>query len=286
MIELHAQSKADPGVLKTNLAESVRNKLRILILELKQESGACAHNQGYIAKACSDAVDKRHKVTLKKSYDALTKRLNTIMKSISVYAYVRVLEVTEEMNSVRTAITALENEVEKLTHEVEAKRKSLATLSSNFILRRKNALHIEKLRGEITRMIDDINRKEVVVSEESLLEWLDAIIDANFSNKVVKQAHKTTNLAKLSLFSLLQKYCMLQEANARRVARNPFSQIDPKQSIQYILFSEKFILDYFIKKRDYTVKWLGYAADAKLKELDKVEQGIMHELRISHKLAK
>lgn len=284
LVEIYNTSKTNPQVLKTDTAEQLRSDLRSLALDLRQESGAFAHARGHLDQAILESTDEKFNKLFEVSRTAVKTKFDKIMKSMNVYTYVRVLEVANDMDYVRDHINSLENEVGMLKQDSAEKREQLKNLTSSFISRHRNAKRIEEVQEEISTILDEINRKEVVISEEDMLDWLDVIVDANLSDTVVQRAERTIGTAKITLFSLLQKYCMLQESGARQVAQNPFSQIDPKQSIQYMLRSEKFILDYFLKKRDQMTIWLGDAAEAKLKALDGIEDKVLKELKRNNKL--
>lgn len=284
LVEIYNTSKTNPQVLKTDTAEQLRSDLRSLALDLRQESGAFAHAGGHLDKALLTSTDEKFNKLFDASKAAVKAKFDKIMKSMNVYTYVRVLEVANDMEYVRDHINSLENEVGMLKQDSAEKREQLKNLTSSFIGRHRNAKRIEEVQEEISEILDQINRKEVVISEEDMLDWLDVIVDANLSDTVVQRAERTIGTAKITLFSLLQKYCILQESGARQVAQNPFSQIDPKQSIQYMLRSEKFILDYFLKKRDQMTIWLGDAAEAKLKALEGIENNVLKELKRNNKL--
>lgn len=284
LIDIYHSSKSDPAILKAESTDVLRRDLRGLALDLRQESGAFAHAQGHLNKAIQQCTEQRFLHVLEKSRTIVTHKFEKIMKSMNVYTYVRILEVANDMDYVRDQISKLENEVGMLKQDAAEKREQLKNLTSSFISRHRHAKRIEQVQEEISQILDEINRKEVVISEEDLLDWLDVIVDANLSNSVVERAGQTIGSAKVTLFSLLQKYCILQESGARQVAQNPFSQIDPQQSIRYMLRSEKFILDYFLKKRDMMIAWLGDAAEAKLKSLDGIEEKVLKELKKNSKL--
>jgi len=78
---------------------------------------------------------------------------------------------------------------------------------------------------------------------------------------------------------LLNAFCEQQEAAAKKIARNPFVQADPKQAIEYMLISERFILDYFAKKRAEVIEWLGNAADNRLQTLEGLEANLGIEMK-------
>lgn len=284
LVEIYNTSKTNPKVLKTDTAEQLRSDLRGLALDLRQESGAFAHAKGHLDHAIKASSEEKFNKLFETSKKAVITKFDKIMKSMNVYTYVRVLEVANDMEYVRDHINGLENEVGMLKQDAAEKREQLKNLTSSFISRHRNSKRIEEVQEEISETLDEINRKEVVISEEDMLDWLDVIVDANLSDTVVQRAERTIGTAKITLFSLLQKYCILQESGARQVAQNPFSQIDPKQSIQYMLRSEKFILDYFLKKRDQMTIWLGDAAEAKLKALDGIEDKVLKELKRNNKL--
>lgn len=286
LIEIHHASKQDPDLLKSGDTQEIRESLMSIYMELKRESGAFSHAQEHILRAQEINAEKRLAPVFQKALIALQEKFDSILKSLNVFTYVRVLEVNNTMSKIRDHITNMEEDIAKRKQDVAEKREKLKNLTGNFISRRRYAKMIDELQDAISNDLDEINRMEVVIVEDDLLDWLDVFVDAHMSKNVLQRTEKTIESAKALLFALLQKYCQLQEEGAKQVAMNPFSQVDPKQSIQYLLLSEKFILDYFLKKREMMTSWLGQAAEAKLGSLQNIENALLKELKSNAKLHK
>lgn len=136
----------------------------------------------------------------------------------------------------------------------------------------------ESLKQRISDLHQRIMSEEWVMAESQLTRWLDAIVDASlYINSTATE--QNLRQARLNLFFLLNAFCEQQEAAARQVARNPFIQVDPKKAIEYMLMSERFILDYFAKKRAEIIQWLGNAADNRLRQLEHLEVDLISEMK-------
>lgn len=136
----------------------------------------------------------------------------------------------------------------------------------------------ENLRHQISDLHQRIMSEEWVMAESQLTRWLDTMVDASlYTTAPASQQH--LRASRLNLFFLLNAFCEQQEAAARQVARNPFIQVDPKKAIEYMLLSERFILDYFAKKRAEIIEWLGNAADNRLRSLDDLENDLITEMK-------
>lgn len=134
------------------------------------------------------------------------------------------------------------------------------------------------LRQQISDLYQRVMNEEWVMAESQLIRWLDVIVDASlYGSSDEGQNHLRS--ARLNLFFLLNAFCEQQEAAAKKIARNPFVQADPKQAIEYMLISERFILDYFAKKRAEVIEWLGNAADTRLKTLEGLEANLVVEMK-------
>ncbi|TQV64882.1 MAG: hypothetical protein FNT29_03370 [Halothiobacillaceae bacterium] len=138
--------------------------------------------------------------------------------------------------------------------------------------------HEEGLKHNISDMHQRILSEEWVMAETQLTRWLDSMVDASlYMSAGTTQQHLRS--ARLNLFYLLNAFCEQQEAAAKQIARNPFIQVDPKKAIEYMLMSERFILDYFAKKRAEIIEWLGNAADTRLRSLENLEIDLITEMK-------
>lgn len=278
LVALFNQSKKDPAILKSDSFNEMMLDVRRLLEDLRQESGALAHARHYIEQRLLNAGPKFLTI-FKSAIKVLTKRFADIERSMNLFFYVSVMLSANEMNYVRDRIIDLERKGSSIKVRLEEQREQLRRLQGNAITRRTKKHLITELQTSITELLAELSKYEVMVSETDLLAWLDTVVEASMSGYVRKQAGSVVGTARLGLFGLLQKYCMLQEDSALQVARNPFSQIDPKKSIQYMIKSEQFILDYFSNKKSSITAWLGEAAQNRIDSLGVLEKQLMTEMR-------
>lgn len=150
----------------------------------------------------------------------------------------------------------------------------------NRTVKRKATLEEEALvQNRIQELINDINQKETVISENDLILWLDTIVDASLNEHSQARATKSLRTARISLYYLLNRFCKGQEVSAIQIAQNSFIQVAPEQAIRYMLMSEQFILDYFTRKKNDKTAWLSGAAENKIAELDNLQKEILAELK-------
>lgn len=135
----------------------------------------------------------------------------------------------------------------------------------------------ERLQQRITELMNERDAREWVIAEADMTRWLDAVVDASLYGR--EQSEQVLRDGRLQLYQLLNLFCRQQEDAAKRIAQNPFMQLDPEQAIEFLLISERFIVGYFARKRNDLTRWLGGAAQQKLGELDEVQSGILDEYR-------
>lgn len=206
--------------------------------------------------------------TLSEYYILRLKLLSKIMTDKRKY-----IELNEEtLRQHHDKLAELKNELEKT--------KSIWKRT----LHRKSTLEEEELvQKMIEDQINEINQKEIVISENDLILWLDTIVDATLSSKSQERAAKSLRSSRISLYYLLNRFCLAQEQSAIQIAQNPYIQVNPEQAIRYVFMSEEFILDYFTKRKNDKTAWLSGAAENKLSELDALQKDIMSELKRSSK---
>lgn len=135
----------------------------------------------------------------------------------------------------------------------------------------------ERLQQRIAELMSERDAREWVIAEADMTRWLDAVVDASLYGR--EQSEQVLRDGRLQLYQLLNLFCRQQEDAAKRIAQNPFMQLDPEQAIEFLLISERFIVGYFARKRNDLTRWLGGAAQQKLGELDGVQSGILEEFR-------
>lgn len=185
-----------------------------------------------------------------------------------------------DMNDKRRQINDSDLKKKDLLEELNALEEQLKRPTSMFsrLLPWGAKKHEENIKHRISDLHQRIMSEEWVMAEGQLTRWLDAMVDASlYVNSPATQ--QNLRQSRLNLFFLLNAFCEQQEAAAKQVARNPFIQVDPKKAIEYMLMSERFILDYFAKKRAEIIQWLGNAADSRLRALEHLEVDLISEMK-------
>jgi hypothetical protein len=138
---------------------------------------------------------------------------------------------------------------------------------------------VQNLQNQLAELQRQKESTDVLISEKDLIEWLDLIVDASLSPTGQEKLDGRTKDMRMALFQLLVRYCKSQEDAARQVAKNPFSQSDPEQTIRFMLKSEEFVLDYFANKRRNLTEWLGEAAQKKMDSLQDIEDSMLSTMK-------
>lgn len=204
-------------------------------------------------------------------------------KKMSQYYYLRLLIVGADMRHLSTKIKDSYDLLTIVQESIDEKNQYLDTLTSNTFLPRLSKKAdpdlADKLRKEINDLLAQKKALEVPISETALIAWLDVVIDAALTTDNRPGSAGLLGRVRMTLFHLLQQYCEQQEASARDVAKNPFSQASPEDVIKFLLQSEQFILDYFKKKRIETASWMCDLAKSKVDMLDGIEKTLLKELK-------
>ncbi|MEF8833797.1 MAG: hypothetical protein V5A42_02935 [Halofilum sp. (in: g-proteobacteria)] len=137
-------------------------------------------------------------------------------------------------------------------------------------------------REYLQRRLDTLIRKrdsiESFVSEDDLMHWLDVLVNASL-HVPQDQWRERAQRTRLLLYRLMNVYCLQQEMAAHHVAVRATPGVNARQAIGYYLKSERFILNYFARKRQEVTLWLSGAADEKLGRLDQVRDAILADYR-------
>ena len=221
-----------------------------------------------------------------KRFDALTTRVKNAIKvtenTLGEYYILRLKLLSKVISEKRKDIENHEKITEDHRQELAILRDELEKTKGlwNRTIKRKATLQEEEIvQKRIQELINDINQKETVISENDLILWLDTIVDASLNQRSQARVSKSLRTARISLYYLLNRFCKGQEESAIQIAQNPFIQVDPEQAIRYMLLSEQFILDYFTKKKNEKTAWLSGAAESKIAELDNLQKEILAELK-------
>ncbi len=269
-----------PQILEQNL-QSING----LLIDVRSEQVSVSKTIELLeATTPANDVDKPR---FDESITRLRDYLRSIERLLGEYYLLRLSINTRAINARRRQVEDQEQSVSALQLELTALHKRLLASQSLWrrtVDRRQSKQEFDVLQTRITELAQEINAKEVVISENDLTNWLDTIVDANLNAYSSTKISESARQARIALYYLLNKFCTIQERAALQIAQNPFLQINPKEAINFVLKTEQFILDYFANKKKDTTAWLSGAAKAKIDELDGIQKDILTELRRANKI--
>lgn len=216
----------------------------------------------------------------------LFKQTTTVGKILSEYYILRLKVLARAIHQKRKLIETREATTKEKQQKLDILREQLdevQTLWKRTMKRKQTKDDTKEVQQQIYELINEIKASEVVIAEDDLILWLDAIVEASLNEESKKRVSNSLRQARISLYYLLNKFCASQEESALQIAQNPFIQVDPEKAIKFVLMSEQFILNYFTKKKNTATSWLSGTAETKLAELDQLQKDILIELRRASK---
>jgi len=255
-----------------------------LLIDVRSETISLHENLNVLegAKPANDEDKKRFLASRK----ILKKETTSVGKILSEYYILRLKVLARAIHQKRKLIETREKTTQvkqQELDELQADLKEAQTLWNRTMKRKKTVDDTKDIQQRIYDLVNEIKASEVVIAENDLILWLDAIVEASLNEESKQRVTKSLRQARISLFYLLNKFCASQEASAIQIAKNPFIQVDPEKAIKFVLMSETFILNYFTKKKNTATAWLSGAAENKIVELDQLQKDILTELRKASK---
>lgn len=278
LVSVYKNNKAQKDIFASQSFVDSLEKAKAMLFGLREEYGALMRSV-YVLEKIHASLLPKHMMVFENAVDIAYKRIKDIELSTNLYYYVSIMLATDEMHRVRDQIVKLESEATSKRTQIDSKRKQLRKMKEGLFKRKSAKGEAVQIQNDITQLVGQLQSYEALICEKQLLSWLDTVVESSLSGYVQTQSETAVRTARLALFGLLHKYCTLQEESAKQVARNPFSQVDPKQSIRFILRSEQFILNYFSNKKSDVTAWLGGAAEQRIQSLNKLERALLGELR-------
>lgn len=255
-----------------------------LLMDVRTEAAETAQSAGLL-RSQSATDDLRD--TFSRAADRLHEHAEQIERLLARYYLIRIAVIQHEMQATVRRVTFLDQEADDLAGQIETLRQALErsqTVWRRAVQRGKANREADELQQRISELVAEQRAREVTISENDLTLWLDAIVDASLHPFTRQKVSQHISEARMALYTLLTRYCLQQEQSARQIARNPFLQVDPAQTIRFMLMSEEFILNYFARKRNQNTAWISNVAQVKMEDLDKLERDILNELKRSTKL--
>lgn len=284
LVDLYQENRHKKSREQEALYQPHIENLEEALADVKDEMGALARG-AYVLRSKLDEAGE-YKDRFREAANRLDGHYVPMERSLNLYYYVRVIMAGNEMQRVREESGSLDGKARILQVQINACREELKRFQEKARLSSQETSRKEHLQSQIAGFVDDLKDYEVLISETDLIAWLDVIVEASMSEYAKNRAKQAIRTGRLALFSLLQKYCELQEAAAKQIARNPFSQADPKKTIQFLLQSEQFILGYFARKKTSITAWLGGAAEDKIRDLGDIEHDLLSEMKQNAKKLK
>lgn len=207
-----------------------------------------------------------------------------IIEAVREFYITRLTVAKLEMNVLRKRVEQASCEQRRLQLEIEHMRNGLEKKNRMWHKAMRKCRQRDdfvRSRERIAELIEQKRALEVLIPEPKLQNWLDAIVNIAMDLYDSSNANRQMVNARSLLYWLLMRFCRQQEAAAAQIARNPFSQIDPEQAIDFVLKSETYILDYFTKKSNENAFWIRGEAKDKREALDDIKMEILTELRRS-----
>ena len=209
---------------------------------------------------------------------------------MSQYYHLRLLVIGADMRALSTKIKDSKELVAIVQDNINQNYARLDKLTGKSLLpglkAKGNKDFIDKLRQQTNALLSQKQALEVPISETALISWLDVVVDASLTEDKRQGSIALLGRVRMTLFHLLQQFCIQQEAAAMDVAQHPFSQTSPETVIKFLLQSEGFILQYFQNKRLETASWMGDLAESKVDMLGKIEKQLLKELKKNAKFHK
>jgi hypothetical protein len=280
----HRESRSQEGPKALALLARRVKTLDGLLMDVRTEAAETAQSAKLLR---SQSATDELRATFTRAADGLHDHAEHIEHLLARYYLIRIAVIQHEMQATVRRVTLLDQEADDLAGQIETQRQALErsqTVWRRAVQRGKANREADELQQRISELVAEQRAREVTISENDLTLWLDAIVDASLHPFTRQKVAQHISEARMALYTLLTRYCLQQEQSARQIARNPFLQVDPAQTIRFMLMSEEFILNYFARKRNQNTAWISNVAQVKMEDLDKLERDILNELKRSTRL--
>jgi len=260
------------------------NAINSLLIDVRSETISLHESLACLEKA--NPINEDDTKRFNNSILLIRKSTTSVSKILSEYYILRLKVLARAIHHKRNQIESYEEIVQTKQLDLDTLRADLEETQSLWkrtMKRKQTKDETKEIQQRIYDLVNEIKSSEVVISENDLILWLDAIVEASLNEESKVRVVKSLRQARISLYYLLNKFCAAQEASALQIAQNPFIQVNPEKAIKFVLMSEQFILNYFTKKKNTATAWLSGAAENKIAELDQLQKDILVELRKASK---
>lgn len=277
MLESYNKNKEENHKKQQTIYESWFDKAEVIMQQIDERLGEYSKAIYALKSQLKNAEEflARFRIAIHK----LESKIDSIENIRGLYFYVKLVMMSNIMLKLRNSFADLDAKSRVMQMQIDVAREELKNFQSKGRLSAEEKERQLQLEAQISNHIEEMKNYEVIVSEQELLSWLNIIVEASINKTASIKGKQAIRSSRLTLFSLLQRYCELQELAAKQVARNPFTQADPKKTIQFLMQSEEFVLEFFARKKSSLSAWLGGAAEEKIKSLEKMESELLVEMK-------
>ncbi len=212
-----------------------------------------------------------------KAIEKLTKDVMTIEFLMTPYLVERLSEIKLSMLNKRHQISQQHQQQIHIQSRIDSMEREI--LGSMQQKRKSREGWLGNKRMALDELQEELKKHEIFVSEHDLIKWLDDFVLASTNRHVLARAREVITDIKKLLFALLSRYCELQERSAQHVVARHASVFDPAQMINFFLASEKFVLDYFARKKKEQSHGLSETAKLRFQLVANLEQELLAEIR-------
>lgn len=219
---------------------------------------------------------------LSQAREVLVQSRQDIDKWIAAFLVMRLILTLREMSSLRKKIEKTRVDRQAILKKISEMNAELEKYTGFFVrTMKKNELMAKRaiIQKQLAALTPELEQVILEIPEESLIEWMDTVVDVNLHPQARTQSEQELTRARPLLYAMLAGYCENQESSAQKIAENPFMVSEPETLIRYAIKSESFILKYFANKREQASTWLSTYADQYMNELRKAEQDLLGELK-------
>jgi hypothetical protein len=222
--------------------------------------------------------DQQHR--FQDAIEQLNEQSLKIDKIIAPFLTMRLVDAERAISEQRDLIRRLENEMVDIQQQIEQVKTELALINrKNKSIQ--NLKNYQQKKSLLANLYEQKAAKEIIVLEKDLTRWLDYFVEANVNQYASVNLATLSGKVKRGLYYMLSKFCETQEDGARKLAAGGISNIDADKAIQFLLQSERVILDYFASKKKEYSQGISETAKMRMRQVELLENDLLLDLKES-----
>ncbi len=203
-----------------------------------------------------------------------------IDKIIAPFLVMRLVDAERAISEQRDLIRRLENDLVDILQRIEKVKTELSAINVKS-KRIRDLKDYQQKKSLLANLYEQKAAKEIIVLEKDLTRWLDYFVEANVNQYASINLTALSGKVKRGLYYMLSKFCETQEDAARKLAAGGISNIDADKAIQFLLQSERVILDYFSSKKKEYSQGISETAKMRMRAVELLEHDLLLDLKES-----